>query len=93
MAKVEKFEVLLDRKACVEQIRAMYADTIAYKALWEILKKEAPFRVYPGGRRRMYRLSEVLPVVQRVMEPQAPNPEEGDRAESLHRSRRSRKSA
>ena len=90
MNRVAVFEPFMTAKECVLNFHLALNGSVGLDALTRLVKL-APYRVLPGGKRRLYRMSEVLPLVEALCHPQAA--EQEDCEKSLHRRRRGHKSA
>ena len=85
---ISPLEPFLSKTKAVEALHDLLRGSMGIDAIERVVDR-APYRIFPGGKRKHYRMSEVRPLFDDLMPLREPDSEtEAGREESLHRRRR-----
>lgn len=86
VSKKEALEPVLTKEETIQAIYTMLGKTMGIDAIGRCLA-HAPYRIFPGGKRKHYRLSEVRVLFEHLLAPVQDEVQDQGRDESLHRRR------
>lgn len=87
-SRIAPLEPFLSKTKAVEALHQLLRGSMGLDSIERVVER-APYRVFPGGKRKHYRMSEVRPLFDDLMPLQEPDSEtESGREQSLHRRRR-----
>lgn len=87
--KTTPLEPLLTKKEAIRAIYNLLGKTMGIDAITRGME-HAPYRVFPGGKHKHYRLSEVRTIFEHLLAPVDAEAKEEGRGGSLHRARKQR---